>query len=285
LGAQISPDTRTGATSINNRSEVAGSLTGSISGSKGFVYHYLTGRLETFSVPGSTDTGVSSINNHGQVVGDSAVSPTNTFLGVFLRQPNGQIIDLGLFGGMYAQANDINDRGEIVGSFLTSDGVEHAFLLQPGETTPQELGSNMIANAINDRGEVVGSLGDHAFLYSGGRLYELFGFTAYDINNRGQIIGTANSGAGHGVVYLHGQLYDLNDLLSPAAAGRTITGPHAINDRGQIVANTITSDGTAFLPPVLLTPTYGSRYTSEPDSGENGRDWFREAPQGVSDDD
>jgi probable HAF family extracellular repeat protein len=65
------------------------------------------------------------------------------------------------------------------------------------------------------------------------------GTSATWINNRSQIVGSASASTGesHGFVYLRGQMYDLNELLSPAAQGLTVTSPVAINDRGQILAN------------------------------------------------
>jgi hypothetical protein len=49
-------------------------------------------------------------------------------------------------------------------------------------------------------------------------------------------------------------MYDLNELLSPAAQGLTVTSPVAINDRGQILANSTFNGG--FGHPVILTPLY-----------------------------
>jgi hypothetical protein len=56
-------------------------------------------------------------------------------------------------------------------------------------------------------------------------------------------------------VYLKGQMRDLHDLLSAAPSGWTITAANGINDRGQIVANALSSDGT-ILHAVLLSPRY-----------------------------
>ena len=80
---------------------------------------------------------------------------------------------------------------------------------------------------------------------------------AYGINDFSQIVGWSQLGDGssHAFVYLKGQMRDLHDLLSAAPSGWTITAANGINDRGQIVANALSSDGT-ILHAVLLSPRY-----------------------------
>ena len=81
---------------------------------------------------------------------------------------------------------------------------------------------------------------------------------AYGINDLGQIVGwsqLAEESSLHAFVYLKGQMRDLNDLLSTAAPGWTITAANGINDRSEIVANALSSDGT-IIHAVLLSPRY-----------------------------
>lgn len=114
-----------------------------------------------------------------------------------------QITDLGTLGGLNSRANGINTNGQVVGSANLMDNSEHAFLWQNGSMQDLgTLGGPSIAKRINDSGQVVGwstsSIDglQHAFLYSGDEMQDLWIFDgqtqkAFDVNNAGQIVGTA----------------------------------------------------------------------------------------------
>jgi probable HAF family extracellular repeat protein len=222
------------------------------------------------------NTYATSINNHRQIVGYFDQGST-TLPHAFLRQPDGAIIDLGTFGGVEAVATAINNRGQIAGWLFGTDRRYHAFLTGPGGYASQDLGSlgantNTYAYAVNNLGDIVGSSGvldnagieqSHAFLYTRGLLRDLgtlggaFSY-AYGVNDFGQIVGwseLADGNSSHAFVYLGGQMRDLNDLLSVTTPGWTVTSANGINDRSQIVANALSSDGT-ILHAVLLNPRY-----------------------------
>lgn len=288
LGALLPPHSLSPANSINLEGQVVGAFFGFSSFlATGFLYS--DGRIQTLTGPNGESAVPSSINNFGQVIGTLQRSnPTGGGVShVFLRQPMGQITDLGTFGGteilvvgnpgrfVGAFGNAINDLGQIAGVFVAQDGRYHAFLAQPGGTNAKDLGSlggDCWAYALNDFGQVVGYSAiagagfppDHAFLYSGGKIRDLgtlptgTSSTAFGINIFGQVVGSGDvagdSNFGHGFVYLHGQMLDLNERLSPDAKGWLVFFALGINDLGQIVGSAVDAAGT--IHAVILTPHY-----------------------------
>jgi probable HAF family extracellular repeat protein len=102
-----------------------------------------------------------------------------------------RLIDLGTLGGDSSFTQAMNDRGAVVGRAQTADGRYHGFVWRAGTMTDLGL------------------------------------FSPWDINNRGQILGTLDDGSG---VYLwsRGVLKPLNGLSFPTA----------INDCGKVVGLT-----------------------------------------------
>ncbi|MBW4686891.1 MAG: DUF3466 family protein [Komarekiella atlantica HA4396-MV6] len=104
-------------------------------------------------------------------------------------------------------ANGLNDAGQVVGQFYTTDKGNRAFVWSKssGITDIGTLpgGSSSVANDINDVGQVVGrsssSNGDRAFVWSKSSgmtdLGTLGGSSvANAINNAGQVVGSSNLG-------------------------------------------------------------------------------------------
>jgi len=84
---------------------------------------------------------------------------------------------------------DINNSGDVVGKSQTESGEFHGFIYRSG------------------------SLTDIGVLAGGGQSF------AYGINNRGDVVGAADSGGTlHAVLYEKGVLIDLNSLI-PASSG------------------------------------------------------------------
>src|SRR5690242_5293629 len=67
-------------------------------------------------------------------------------------------------------ANDINDAGQVVGTYRDASGAAHGFVLQNGIYSPLDFPGSpeTFANGINDLGEIVGSIGFASYLYSAG---------------------------------------------------------------------------------------------------------------------
>ena len=127
-----------------------------------------------------------------------------------------------------ATAYGINAGGQVVGQGYPSSsfGSAHAFLYTGGDK-PSDLGTMVnefnnidnisAATGINDKGEVVGwygpngpgTLGNHAFVYSGGQVSNLpmptggFEAEAYGINANGWVVGAAcyANGVTHAVIW------------------------------------------------------------------------------------
>jgi uncharacterized membrane protein len=152
------------------------------------------------------------------------------------------VIDLGTLDGfIFSAAYDINDRGQIVGEshgpVMWRDGI--ATRLPVGDAVP-EFGS---PSANNDRGDIVGWLGymgirnNRAVVWRHGVPTDLNleggNSTAYDINDRGQIVGwwelVVPMGCAGAYVWERGRVTSLPSLTGNggSAAG--------INNRGEIV--------------------------------------------------
>lgn len=276
---------------INNSGQVVGdSHTGNYNSGGRPYYHaflYSNGRMQDLGTLGGQESYAYGINDSGQVVGysDTSQQPPDYNIPIshaFLYS-NGRMQDLGTLSGQFSNASDINDSGQVVGTADTASGDNHAFLYN--ERGPlQDLGTlggqESTAFGINDSGQVVGAAEtgatyqsddaksgvnpiSHAFLYNGsGPLQDLGTLggptsTAYDINNFGEVIGTADTpdGLGSAFIYSEGKMTDLNSLI-PNSSEWLLSEATGINNAGQIVGTgTLQSDTLSYpVHAFLLTP-------------------------------
>ncbi len=155
---------------------------------------------------------VAALNGAGAATGVASLD------GPALVQPyhaiyyaGGVLQDLGTLGGEHSAGADLNDAGDIVGwsDVQADDFTPHPFLYRDGNLLDLGTlgGAGGEAHAINNLGAIVGNAylaGDailHAFLYLDGQMIDLNGLVeqlggweltaAYDINDAGQILGTA----------------------------------------------------------------------------------------------
>jgi probable HAF family extracellular repeat protein len=237
----------------------------------GFLWQ--NGVLTDLGTLGGPDSIAGVINEIGQIVGFSFTNSTpNSTTSIPTLDPflwdRGRMIDLGTLGGTLGFGNQLNNRGQVVGSSdLAGDLASHAFIWEGGVLTDIGTlgGQNSAANVINDAGQVLGTgdLADgthHAFVWEKGTMTDL-GTVGGDpcsngghINARGQAIGTSTNCHGtilHIFLWENGSLNDLSSQVLPGS-GFAFVEPVAINDVGEIVGNGTLTNGNVHA--VLLEP-------------------------------
>lgn len=218
---------------------------------------------------------VNAINNRRQVVGVMNFPDDEGRFHAYLWD-DGVLRDLTPDGGG-SQANDINDRGQIVGIADLGDGIGSAVLWEDGRMVPLEQPAGVIfciAQAINDRGVIAGYCetpsGSLPLLWRRGVAEPMTvpaGVRAIPeaLNDFGVVIGTASTANGtrFPFVWAGGRLVDVNTI-----SDRPFELVSAINDRGQIVGEGPGPDGrgqglllengrTTLIAPVPGTIPYG----------------------------
>jgi probable HAF family extracellular repeat protein len=232
------------------------------------------------ALPGGGSSMALWLNQRGQAVGLSqnglidSLTGTPAFVAVLWQ--NGEIINLGTFGGEQSYAIGINNRGQIAGGAantipdpfsLVGFGTQtRAFLWEKG--VKRDLGTlggpSSFVWAMNERGQVAGeSYTDstpndttgiptlHPFLWEDGRMLDLgsLGGTFCEVaalNNRGDVVGNMNLPGdefSHPFLWRQGTLLDLGTLGGNNGAARWV------NDVGDVVGTADLADGSrnAFL--------------------------------------
>jgi probable HAF family extracellular repeat protein len=191
-----------------------------------------------------------AINNRGQVVGDGVV-PSGDFHGFLFER--GVLTDLGTLPGLPAsRVADINERGDIAGISYRSGGSELQMVLWISgviqDHGPLPLGEGVV-KGINERRQIVGysqnPLVTRGWVWQDGVFTMLplpDGATdsfAWDINDRGDIVGVAVGESTHAVLWpAGGGVIDLGAL--PGHSGSWAQG---IDNRGQVVGWSAGPDG------------------------------------------
>jgi probable HAF family extracellular repeat protein len=201
---------------INNRGEIVGFYNDATGATTTGFLRSKNGQFTSINVPGSQATGPLKINDRRQVVGlyldaDATPNPDGTpppgaFHGFVWD--DGDLTTIDLPGATATFVLGINNRGQMVGSYIDADGNYHGFLRDPNgavTTLPDAPVADPTAGgtqpaSINDRGQIVGLAydaqgGSRGFLYENGVVTLIDAtpnavFTRpLDINNRGQIVG------------------------------------------------------------------------------------------------
>jgi uncharacterized membrane protein len=210
---------------INNRGQIVGTYADAGETVHGFLLD--KGVFTTIDPPGASFTEATGINGRGQIVGFylDAEGTIHGFLrdrGHGRRRDQGAITTIDLPGALATTADDINNRGQIVGTYSETSNTRpldtpRAYLLDDGAfTLIDAFGADCtLSGVINDRGESVGS-----YLDAGGPVLGFLRdkegvFTTIDvtgaeqtgaagINNRGQIVGAYVDAGGTDPVFVCG---------------------------------------------------------------------------------
>ena len=176
---------------------------------------------------------------------------------------NGSTINnIGTLGGTQSFAYDINNSGYVVGESDTATGEGHAFIYD-GATLTDITPTWDYARAvgINDMGYVVGSgfqnfslesFNKHGFIYDGLVTTRIDSFMSpgsslSDINNNGIAVGSITiavpTGSGSSIEYYpHAIIYEDSSITDIGTLGGNRSGARAINNNGQVVGGSDTSD-------------------------------------------
>jgi probable HAF family extracellular repeat protein len=203
-----------------------------------------------------------------------------------------KLTDLGTLDGYQSNATSINNLGQVVGCYDTSNFGTHAFRYDGGGAMQQIDSSDenySTANGINDHGQVVGVLQDstndgaHAFLQNGsGAMQRLCDGWGYGINSSGAVVGasvtiTEDNPMGYCHAFLcssSGTMRDLGTLRGIKNSGSTA---YAINDVEQVVGISETDNGEthAFLyssdNPMQDLGTLGGTWSQAYNINNNGQ--------------
>jgi probable HAF family extracellular repeat protein len=185
---------------------------------------------------GDTTTAATAINDRGQVVGISGIcdQAAGRFSAIHsvLWQPNGQVVDLGDFGGVaWNTPNMINQRGDVVGfanASAADGGTQNfrPFLKRPGHTIQQ---LPMLPGAANG--------------------------SAQSINEWRHVVGDSCDAAGvcRAVVWLGGGVHDLNALVDDQEDRLTIAKD--VDDFGRITGQGFDDETNTFFA-FVATPVW-----------------------------
>jgi probable HAF family extracellular repeat protein len=200
LGAIAAPDgvQAVGVADINNQGQVAGDALGP-AGPDAFTWSAQGGFVTLARYPTADYMSARAINEGGVVAGIAEWQDGGTSRPIIWTDP-GYAQDLGIYG----TAEDINDRGHVVGTRapdgVAGIGVAYLWDAANGATSLGTLGgSSSVAYAVNAADDVVGTseLADgtsHAFLWSKGTMTDLGALDGvysegYSISDSGEVTG------------------------------------------------------------------------------------------------
>lgn len=264
---------------INASRRIVGAMDWNSVGVRAFEYFNGVG-TNLGTLPGGVWSEAYAINGSNVIVGFSDLNGSTNRA---VRWDDGVISDLNLPEGPSQAANDINDRGQIVGWMGKAAGggfYSQGFSWIDGQVTPLGIpfnATNSNAKAVNNKGEICGiyaypNTGGNGFIRRGvywpqagaapidiGLLPGYLRANPQDINDQGDIVGYLDNPQPvapiKGFIRHDGQLLSLTDLLAPEWAGYKVTFTWAINNQGQIAAEVFGPGGSGIIDrAAVLTP-------------------------------
>jgi hypothetical protein len=265
-------------TGIADNGVIGGSV--DIDGFNSLPVMWSGGELRYLPLPESQDADwmavghVTGMNRHGDMVGSSYLSSVHTSevsaeqVALVWRQGELEVLAAPSFHTI--RTFDISDSG-VVSALAFADGAGTPHLVTwGGDGTFADLGEVPAFaqwNSASESGRMVG-VGPYAIggIDAGPFVFDQDGVHALpvlpdsvdtwagDINNAGVIVGDAYIGESEeqiAVIWLGGEILDLNSLIDPAS-GWTLIDAQAINERGQIAA--LARNAAGEMRAVLLAP-------------------------------
>ena len=245
---------------INSKGVIAGDWADSAGNQHGLI---LAGKKATSvddkncaAAAGSTAIAFYGINTAGTAVGWCTLTSSGEPVGLLYSK--GKLTEFSVPKSLDTEADGINDKGEIVGTFVDSAGAQHGFLLNNKKYTQIDApkDSTTVAWDINNAGQItvyaLNSGGTYdAFVLTGKKYQKISapgssspGTIVHALNNKGDVDGTFydSTGATHGFLLHGGKYYTLTD---PAGADTRADG---LNDTLDIVGRwgSGTYGGTGF---------------------------------------
>lgn len=196
-------------------------------------------------LPGYDSSVAYDVNDRGQVTGSSYLALHSDHESAF-RYDGANMAGLGALGGWRSTAKAINNSGIVVGEAMSADGSMRAYRYGQGMV---DLGYPGQALGVNDAGIIVGATTTGLFVKGTSVAIDMSSLNArwgWDINNRGDFVGTTSEAYPQGYVFSSGTL----TLLGRLGSGQ-VSNAYAVNDLGDVVGESLTggssSSGHAFL--------------------------------------
>ena len=194
------------------------------------------------------------VNNAAQVAGGT-IGGEDVIGLVFI---NGNIVRIQVPNSVQTNVNGINNNGQIVGSYYTSENHgTSGFLFFQGNTTVIQFPApnvSTVCERINDAQQIVGYFTDpagvnHAFLFDSGTYTQIdvpdaSSTIAYGINSSGEIVGAYIDSSGHQHGFLFSRDTGSFSTIDVPFEGATETTVFGINGSSTIVGSYVDSAGT-----------------------------------------
>jgi probable HAF family extracellular repeat protein len=180
--------------------------------------------------------------------------------------------DIGSLGGLHVYANDLNDAGQIAGTSLGADGIEHAFVWSAAggmlDLQAQPGAGRSYAQAINRRGMVTGAFNDAArpFRWSRAGGMEDLGIaiglpepaSGVLLNDAGLIAGRVTLEDRYGDPYHRAFVWTRsNGMIDIDTLGSVASTPVAVGAGGEVAGNRLAAPDDGGDRPFLWTRATG----------------------------